>query len=118
MVKIVNRSGSVSISNDVFILIAGNAATRCFGVKGMVGKAKETGLYQLLRRESMSRGVSVAFNDDSTVSIALHIAVDQGVNLAVIGSSIIIKEVSYKVSQATGVTVKSVDVFIDSMLIG
>ncbi len=117
MVKIVNRSGSVSISNDVFILIAGNAATRCFGVKGMVGKAKETGLYQLLRRESMSRGVSVAFNDDSTVSIALHIAVDQGVNLAVIGSSII-KEVSYKVSQATGVTVKSVDVFIDSMLIG
>ena len=117
MVKIVNRSGSDSISNDVFILIAGNAATRCFGVKGMVGKAKETGLYQLLRRESMSRGVSVAFNDDSTVSIALHIAVDQGVNLAVIGSSII-KEVSYKVSQATGVTVKSVDVFIDSMLIG
>ena len=117
MVKIVNRSGSVSISNDVFILIAGNAATRCFGVKGMVGRAKETGLYQLLRRESMSRGVSVAFNDDSTVSIALHIAVDQGVNLAVIGSSII-KEVSYKVSQATGVTVKSVDVFIDSMLIG
>ena len=117
MVKIVNRSGSVSISNDVFILIAGNAATRCFGVKGMVGKAKETGLYQLLRRESMSRGVSVAFNDDSTVSIALHIAVDQGANLAVIGSSII-KEVSYKVSQATGVTVKSVDVFIDSMLIG
>lgn len=117
MVKIVNRSGSVSISNDVFILIAGNAATRCFGVKGMVGKAKETGLYQLLRRESMSRGVSVAFNDDSTVSIALHIAVDQGVNLAVIGSSII-KEVSYKVSRATGVTVKSVDVFIDSMLIG
>ena len=117
MVKIVNRSGSVSISNDVFILIAGNAATRCFGVKGMVGKAKETGLYQLLRRESMSRGVSVAFNDDSTVSIALHIAVDQGVNLAVIGSSII-KEVGYKVSQATGVTVKSVDVFIDSMLIG
>lgn len=117
MVKIVNRNGSVSIANDVFILIAGNAATRCFGVKGMVGKAKETGLYQLLRRESMSRGVSVTFNDDSTVSIALHIAVDQGVNLAVIGSSII-KEVSYKVSQATGVTVKNVDVCIDSMLIG
>ena len=117
MVKIVNRNGSVSIANDVFILIAGNAATRCFGVKGMVGKAKETGLYQLLRRESMSRGVAVAFNDDSTVSIALHIAVDQGVNLAAIGSSIV-KEVSYKVSQATGVTVKNVDVFIDSMLIG
>ncbi len=117
MVKIVNRNGSVSIANDVFILIAGNAATRCFGVKGMVGKAKETGLYQLLRRESMSRGVSVTFNDDSTVSIALHIAVDQGVNLAVIGGSII-KEVSYKVSQATGVTVKSVDVYIDSMLVG
>ena len=117
MLKFHSEQGEISVSSAVFSNITGMAATNCFGVKGMVGKAKETGLYQLLRRESMSRGVSVAFNDDNTVSITLHIAVDQGVNLAVIGSSII-KEVSYKVSQATGVTVKSVDVFIDSMLIG
>lgn len=118
MVKIVNKSGTVSISADVFTNIAGDAATRCFGVKGMVGLQKDSGIYQLLRRESMSKGVHVTFDDDdSTVSIALHIAVDQGVNLAVLGKSII-NEVSYKVSQATGVTVRNVDVYMDSLLAG
>ena len=116
MVKIVNNRGTVSIAAEVFHNIAGDAATRCFGVKGMVGKSN--GIYQLLRRESMAKGVSVSFDDDdSTVSIALHIAVDQGVNLATLGKSIM-NEVSYKVSQATGVTVKRVDVYIDSILIG
>ena len=117
MVKIMNRSGTVSISSDVFTNIAGDVATRCFGVKGMVGLQKDSGLYQLLRRESMSKGVFVSFDDDGTVSIALHIAVDQGVNLAALGRSII-NEVSYKVSQATGVAVKAVDVYIDSLLAG
>jgi len=115
MVKILNDGGTVSISGEVFTNIAGDAATRCFGVKGMVGKAKESGLYQLLRRESMSKGVSVTFNDDNTVSIGLHIAVDYGVNISVIAASII-REVSYKVNKATGVPVKAVDVYVDSVM--
>ena len=118
MVKIVNKRGTVSISADVFTNVAGDAATRCFGVKGMVGKSIETGIYQLLRRESMSKGVSVSFDDgDNTVSIALHIGVDQGVNLAALGKSIM-NEVSYKVSQSTGIKVKRVDVYVDAMLLG
>lgn len=116
MVKIINNRGVISISADVFTNVAGDAATRCFGVKGMVGQSN--GIYQLLRRESMSKGVFVTFDDDdSTVSVELHIAVDQGVNLAALGKSII-NEVSYKVSQATGVAVKKVDVYVDSMMIG
>ena len=116
MVKIVNKYGTISISAEVFVNISGDAATRCFGVKGMVGKAKEGGFYQLLRRESMSKGVSVSFDDgDSTVSIALHIAVNQGVNLAALGKSIT-DEISYKVAQSTGVEVKRVDVYVDSIL--
>ena len=117
MVKIVNKYGVISISGEVFTNIAGDAASRCFGVKGMVGKAKEGGFIPL-RRESMAKGVSVSFDDgDSTVSIALHIAVDQGVNLAALGKSIT-SEISYKVAQSTGVEVKRVDVYVDSMIIG
>lgn len=116
MVKIVNTKGDISISSDVFTNIAGDAATRCFGVKGMAGKSKENGLYQLLRRESMSKGVSVSFNDDCTASIGLHIVVEHGVNIAVVCQSII-SEVSYKVTEATGVAVKNVDVYVDAMTI-
>ena len=116
MVKIINTNGTVSIAGDVFVNIVGDAATRCFGVKGMVALQKENGLYQLLRRESMGKGVFVSFGEDGAVSVALHIAVDQGVNLAAVGRSII-GEVSYKVEQATGVPVKRVDVFVDSILL-
>ena len=114
MVKIDSDRGSISISSDVFTNIAGEAATNCFGVKGMAGRSKENGLVQLLRRESMSKGVDVRFEDDGSISIDLHIVVDHGVNLTALGSSII-SEVSYKVSAATGVRVRSVGVYIDSM---
>lgn len=117
MVKLVNNGGSINISNEVFTNIAGDAATKCFGVRGMVGKAKESGFYQLLRRESMSKGVSVKFNEeDQTTSIALHIAVNPGINIPVLARSIM-KEVSYKVSQATGIGVRNVDVYVDSIIV-
>ena len=116
MVKLENKKGIISISSEVFTNIAGETASRCFGVKGMAGKSKESGIYQLLRKESMSKGVFVTFNEDETISVALHIIVDNGVNLKALGESII-GEVSYKVSEATGVPVKCVDVFIDAVTI-
>lgn len=116
MIRIQNERGAISITSDVFTNLAGDAATNCFGVKGMAGRARSDGLVQLLRRESMSKGVSVSFNEDDSVSVELHIVVDYGVNIAALAKSII-SEVSYKVSQATGVPVKSVEVHVDSMVI-
>ena len=80
----------------------------------MAGRAKESGLVQLLRRESMTKGVSVMPNDDGSITIELHIVVDHGVNIAALCSSIM-NEVSYKVSSATDVSVRQVDVYVDSM---
>jgi uncharacterized alkaline shock family protein YloU len=114
MVKQDNNLGSVCISNDVFTWLAGDAATRCFGVKGMAGRSRENGLVHLLRRESMTKGVIVRNDDKGGITIELHIVVDHGVNLAALSGSIM-NEVSYKVSSATGVNVSRVDVYIDSM---
>ena len=58
MVKIEQSNGTISITNEVFTNLAGDAATSCFGVKGMVGRSKDSGPFQLLRRESMSKGVN------------------------------------------------------------
>ncbi len=106
--------GSIDIANDVFANIVGEAASSCFGVKGMASQSKESGVWQLLFRESMSKGVSVHYEDDGSVSVELHIVVDHGVNLSALSESIM-SEVSYKVNAATGVTVNQVDVYIDSM---
>mgnify|MGYP002746866422 CR=1 FL=1 len=72
------------------------------------------GLVHLLKRESMAKGVKVYYNEDGTVSIELHIIVENGVNLVAVCRSIM-SEVRYVVSKTTGVEVKSVDVCVDSM---
>ena len=115
MVNIVNEKGRISITSDVFTYLAGDAATSYFGVKGMAGRSKEGGPLQLLRRESMSRGVEVRFNDDGSISLELHIGVDHGVNISAVSRSIM-NEVSYKLQKSTGVPVKNVDVYIDTII--
>ena len=109
--------GEIKVGNNVYTNIAGNAATKCFGVKGMAMRSVSDGLVHLLRPEAMSKGVKVTYNDDNTVSIELHIMVDNGVNLMAVSRSIM-SEVRYIVSRTTGADVRSVDVCIDSMVIG
>ena len=112
--KLQSEKGEIRISSEVFTNITGAAATNCYGVKGMAIRSKTDGLVHLLRRESMSKGVKVTYNEDSTVSIELHIIVENGVNLMAVCRSIM-SEVRYVVSKTTGVEVKSVDVCVDSM---
>ena len=110
-----NENGSVNVSASVYTDIAGTAASNCFGVKGMAARSVRDGLYHLLRRESMSKGVRVDFHEDRSISIELHIMVDNGVNLTAVGESII-SEVRYVVNKCTGTPVRAVHVYIDNMV--
>ena len=112
-----NDMGSVNISASVYTEIVGTAAANCFGVKGMAARSVTDGVYHLLRKESVSKGVYVHFHEDDTISIDLHIIVDNGVNLNAVGASII-SEVRYNVTKCTGTEVRAVNVFVDSMMIG
>jgi len=117
MVRLHNERGFIHIAREVFTNLTGDAATNCFGVKGMTVRSVTDGLVHLLRLESMGKGVNVTYNDDSTISIQLHIAVDQGVNIPVVCASIM-DEVRYKVTKGSGVDVKRIDIFVDSMMLG
>ncbi|MCL2125790.1 MAG: Asp23/Gls24 family envelope stress response protein [Oscillospiraceae bacterium] len=117
MVKLENERGSINIASEVFTILTGDAATNCFGVKGMTVRSVSDGLVHLLKKESMGKGVHITYNDDNTISIELHIAVDQGVNIPVICESIV-HRVRYQVEQGTGIKIKCVDVYVESMLIG
>ncbi len=117
MIRHNNENGSVSVSTSVYTDIVGTAASNCFGVKGMAARSVTDGVYHLLRKESMGKGVKVQFHDDDTISIDLHIIVDNGVNLNAVASSII-SEVRYVVTKCTGTQIRAVNVYIDSMMIG
>jgi len=117
MVRLHNEYGFIHIARDVFTILTGDAATNCFGVKGMTVRSVTDGLVHLLKMESMGKGVHIIYNEDNTISIELHIAVDQGVNIPVICESIM-DRVRYQVTKGTGVSVKRIDVFVDSILLG
>ena len=114
MIKVRTDQGEITISSAVFTTITGAAATNCFGVKGMAYRSMTDGLVHLLRREAMSKGVKVTYNEDGTVSIELHIVVEHGVNIAAVCRSII-NQVRYMVSENTGASIRSIDVCVDSM---
>jgi uncharacterized alkaline shock family protein YloU len=117
MIRHETENGSVNVNAGVYTEIVGTAATNCFGVKGMAARSVKDGVYHLLRKESVAKGVHVEFHEDNTISIDLHIIVDNGVNLSAVGASII-SEVRYVVTKCTGTEVRAVNVYIDSMMIG
>ena len=115
MIRQQTELGEIKVGNNVYTNIAGNAATSCFGVKGMAIRSVTDGLVHLLRKESMAKGVLVRTNDDGTISIELHIIIDQGVNIPALGASII-SEVRYIVSKQTETVVREVNVIVDSIV--
>ena len=114
MIQFQTERGNVFISGAVFTNITGYAATNCFGVKGMAYRSMTDGLVHLLRREAMNKGVRLSYHEDGSVSIELHIVVENGVNIPAVCRSIM-NEVKYVVGKHTGAEVRSVDVYVDSM---
>ncbi|MBQ3055715.1 MAG: Asp23/Gls24 family envelope stress response protein [Oscillospiraceae bacterium] len=111
-----NEKGAIEITNEVFTMISGSAATNCFGVKGMAHRNVKDGIVGLLKRENIAKGVKVAFEEDEVV-IDLHIAVEHGVNITAVSNSIM-TEVKYIVEQMTRVKVRRVNVYVDSIMVG
>ena len=101
MLKFHSEQGEISVSSAVFSNITGMAATNCFGVKGMAYRSMTDGLI---------------YNEDESISIELHIIVENGVNIPAVCRSIM-NEVRYVVNKNTGAKVRAVDVFVDSMIL-
>ncbi|MCL2030545.1 MAG: Asp23/Gls24 family envelope stress response protein [Oscillospiraceae bacterium] len=114
--RIKTEKGHVFILPEVFTTISGYAATNSFGVKGMAARNAADGFVRLLRRDSLAKGVKVTFPDGARlVNIELHIVVEMGVNMPALCEAII-SEVRYVVEKLTGVSVGSVDIYVDSVM--
>ena len=111
--KIENNNGIITISNDVIATVAGDAATRCYGVVGMAVRNKADGLASLLKRDAMSKGIKVVAEDDGLV-IDVHVIVGYCINIKTTSESII-ESVKYNVESVTGFTVKHVNVNVESV---
>ena len=111
--KINNEFGTITIENDIIARIAGMAAMDCYGIVGMAARNMKDGIVQLLRRESLTKGVNLSIFDNA-LAIDLHIIVEYGTNITAIGDTTV-STVKYKVEEATGLEVKRVNIFVEGI---
>ena len=111
--KIENGNGLITISSDVIATIAGDAATRCYGVVGMAVRSKADGIASLLKKDAMSKGIKVIVEDDGLI-VDVHVIVGYGINIKTTSESII-ESVKYNVESITGFEVKRVNVNVESV---
>ena len=79
---------------------------------GKAMTAEKKGAHALLGAEFLK-----SHGEDASVSVELHIIVDRDVNIPVICKSMM-SEIRYRIREATGIELKTIDIFVDSIQIG
>ncbi|MCL2202650.1 MAG: Asp23/Gls24 family envelope stress response protein [Defluviitaleaceae bacterium] len=109
-----NEFGTITIDNEVIGRLAGLTAMECYGVVGMAAKSIRDGLVHLLKIESLTKGVRTKVTEDNELIINLHIIVEYGTNIHAIANTLI-DNVKYKLETFVGLTVREVNVFVESV---
>jgi uncharacterized alkaline shock family protein YloU len=102
--------GRVAITGDAIAQIVGLTAAECYGV---VGTKRAGKLARLRVGGRTTRGIEV-FGDEHGVSIALHVVVEHGLNLAEVAATVR-NRVAYEVGRMTGLEITSVEVHIEAV---
>ena len=114
MIRIENHLGRIEIAQEYFEYLIGNAVSSCYGVAGMVKSGTRQGLRSVFTKKSFAdEGIRVR-SENGKLIVDLHICVIYGMNISEIAKSIVNK-VRYTVEEATGLSVRKVNVFVDGM---
>ena len=111
--KLENEYGMITIDDEVIARIAGYAALDCYGIVGMAAKNVKDGLVQLLKLESLTKGIKMTINENK-INLEFHIIVEYGTNISVIANNII-STVKYKVEEYAGLKVEGINIFVDGV---
>ena len=112
--KIKNELGQIAIENEVIARLAGFAAMECYGVVGMAAKSIRDGVVNLLKIESLSKGVRLETHSNGDLIINLHIIAEYGTNITAIANTLI-DNVRYKVEETVGLRVLEVNIYIEGI---
>ena len=108
-----NRFGEILINPDVVAQYAGTVAVECFGIVGMAAVSMKDGIVQLLKKDSLTRGINVSI-EDNHISIDFHVIVSYGVSISAVSDNLI-ETVKYKVEEFTGMEVKRINIFVEGV---
>ncbi|MGN0369815.1 MAG: Asp23/Gls24 family envelope stress response protein [Butyrivibrio sp.] len=111
-----NQYGEVLIDNDVIAKYAGATAVECFGIVGMASVNIKDGFVKLLKKESLTRGISVSYDDKNKIVIDFHVIVAYGVSISTVADNLV-HNVKYKVEEFTGMKVGRINVYVEGVRI-
>ncbi len=109
-----NKFGQIQIDTDVIAFYAGTTAVECFGIVGMAAVSMKDGLVRLLKRESLTHGITVTVSEDNAISIDFHVIVSYGVSILTVADNLI-ENVKYKVEELTGMPVEKINIFVEGV---
>ncbi|MBR5337652.1 MAG: Asp23/Gls24 family envelope stress response protein [Lachnospiraceae bacterium] len=105
--------GEVVINSEVIAAYAGSIAVECFGIVGMAAVNARDGLVKLLRKDSMTHGISVKVVDNR-IMLAFHIIIAYGVSISTVADNLM-ETVKYKVEEFTGMPVDRINIFVEGV---
>lgn len=111
--KIENKYGVITIDTEVIARIAGITAMECYGIVGMAAKNVKDGIFQLLKVESLTKGIKVAVEENKLV-LDFHIIVEYGTNISTIAENVI-STVKYKLEQTFELEVENINIFVEGV---
>lgn len=112
-VNMLCENGNISIDDQVFATLAGLAAMECYGVVGMASRNATQGIFELLKREQLTKGIKVTTVNDK-INIDLYIVLQYGVKISVVADNII-SRIKYSVETFSGVSVENVNIFVQGV---
>ncbi len=111
--RIENEFGTITIDAEVLARMAGLAAMDCYGIVGMAAKNVKEGIFQLLKTESLTKGIKLTLNGNK-ISIDFHIIVEYGTNISVIANNVI-STVKYTLEESAGLEVEQINVYVEGV---
>ena len=113
-ISVSNEMGTVSVSEDLIATIAGYATVENYGIVGMCARSAGDAIVELFGKENLQKGVLVEKVGDNQVDVSLHVALQYGVSLPAVSQNTK-QNVRYRIEDLTGVSVRDVNIFVESI---
>lgn len=105
--------GNIIVDNEVIAQYAGSVAVECSGIVGMAGVSMKDGLFRLLKKESLTRGITVSLSNHKLV-LDFHVIVAYGVNILTVAENLT-ENVKYKLEEFTGLEIEKINIFVEGV---
>ncbi len=115
MIKVSNHLGTIGISERYLKSLICSTVQSCFGVSAMNCFGAEEKFRSVLGISSPDSSGVIIRQENSSVSVELHISIAYGINVSAITESIAHK-VDYVLNEQAGIAPDSINVYIDEIV--